>query len=132
LQLKWLTATLDKIGSEKPVMLFMHHNPERPNPAATPPPKTNGLIDTSQLLDLVLPRRNVKALLTGHLHAWSHTRIEGLHLVGLPATSYTFDAKQPLGWVDCTVDEGGAKLTLRSILPDHDRNGERVDLRWRA
>lgn len=130
-QLKWLTETLDRTG-DKPTIVIMHHNLNRPDPAATQPAKFIGLVDTQPLLDLLLSRRNVKALLTGHLHTWAQSQIDGLHLVALPAVAYVFDAKQPSGWVDCLVDEGGAKLSLRCVKPGDERNGQTVDLRWRA
>ncbi len=130
-QLAWLKRTLEASG-EKPVMVFMHHNPEPPRPYTTQPAKAIGLTDTQPLLDLLVPRRNVKSLFTGHLHRWSQDQMDGLHLVSLPAVAYVFNAKEPSGWIDCQVTDRGATLSLRTISPDDARDSQRVELAWRA
>src|SRR5437867_5827607 len=71
-QLHWLAEGLDN-RKQKSAIVLVHHNPD-------PDPSHNGLTDTKALLDLLKPRRQVKALLFGHTHAWSVKEEDGLHL----------------------------------------------------
>ena len=117
----WLAKALDAEAT-KPTLVFVHHNPAVGNAGA--------LQDAQELLDLLAPRRQVKALVFGHTHVWDVSNREGLYLVNLPAVAYPFNASQPLGWCRLTPNDGGATLELRPLGAKEFR--DRHDLRWRA
>jgi 3',5'-cyclic AMP phosphodiesterase CpdA len=125
-QRAWLAAALDARAS-KPALVMVHHNP-----VAAVAGKTSGLLDSEELLALLLPRRHVKALFFGHTHVWRLAERDGLHLVNLPAVAYPFKKEEVTGWVDCKLRDGGAALELRAIDPLHPHHGKISELTWRA
>lgn len=120
-QLEWLAQTLD--ASARPTLVFVHHNLSKESP--------NALTDTTALLDVLQPRKAVKAVFFGHTHAWSVADHEGLHWVNLPAVAYPFEAGQPLGWCRFRAVDGGGEIELRTVGGDQKDNGKKVALRWR-
>jgi predicted phosphodiesterase len=123
--------------SNKPVIVVVHHEPisaPRPatGPASTQPVKKPSLVDARGLLDLLLPRKQVKAVVYGHTHVWSVQQLDGLHMVNLPAVAYVFDAAQPSAWVDCRLADEGMRLELHCLKANHPKQGEAADLRWRS
>jgi 3',5'-cyclic AMP phosphodiesterase CpdA len=143
-QLAWLKSAIDDPSwKHRNVIVFVHHNPPLPAPAAASAPATQaatqaatkpkfiGLTDGQELLDLLLPRRRVKALFYGHTHQWKRTQIDGMHIVNIPSMAYAF-GPEPLGWTDCRLYPASASLELRCVEPSHARHGDKVDLKWRA
>lgn len=123
-QLKWLAATLDA-NTTTPAIILVHHNPGLDG--------NFGLKDTGALLDVLRPRRQVKAWVYGHTHNWKISQDEsGLHLVNLPPVAYVFREGDPSGWVHATVGVNGMKLKLRCVDPQHKLHGQLVDLKWRT
>ena len=120
-QLEWLARALDARAS-KPAIVLAHHYLFLPG----------GLEDSDALLDVLVPRRQVKAYVFGHSHAWKHTTWQGIHLLNLPAVSWVFDNSQPHGWVDLTLTTSGATVVLHALDKKHPKNGERLDLKWRS
>ena len=125
-QRAWLAAALDA-RARKPALVMVHHNP-----ISTEPGKKAGLLDTEELLALLLPRRHVKALFFGHTHTWRFAEQDGLHLVNLPAVAYPFKKEEVTGWVDCKLRDGGAALALRAIDITHAAHGKTTEIKWRA
>lgn len=125
-QRNWLAKALDERKS-KPALVMVHHNihldPTKPNSA---------LLDTNELFDVLLPRKQVKALFYGHSHRWELKEKDGLHLVNLPAVAYAFAKDQPTGWVDCLLKPGSATLELRSLDEQHPAHGKKTELKWRV
>src|SRR5205823_10801422 len=124
---------------DKPVIVMVHHHPQLPDAAtrattmpATAPVPFAGLVDSQALLDVILPRRQVKMLLFGHTHQWHQGKLEGMHLINLPATAYVFKEGQPSAWVDCTVNDASADLTIRCLDAGHPLNMRKIGLAWRA
>lgn len=74
----------------------------------------------------------MKALFFGHTHAYRRWEEKGIHLVNLPALGYSFNKKQPLGWVKATVGIDGMQLELRSLDRNHPEHDKKHFLRWRA
>jgi 3',5'-cyclic AMP phosphodiesterase CpdA len=102
-------------------------------PGATAKPVPNGsLVDTIPLLNVLLPRKQVKAWFFGHTHAYSHKVIEGMHLVNLPATGWLFAKNQPLGWMDMRLATAGARLELHCLEANHPLQHDRLELKWRV
>jgi 3',5'-cyclic AMP phosphodiesterase CpdA len=127
-QLQWLAETLDA-NPDKPALVFVHHHPEI-GFSLMP----GGIADTAALLDVLSPRRQAKALFFGHTHVWSHKqRHDGLHLVNLPATAYTFSFRQPAAWVDARLFARGATLNLHRVESRHvGRSSDAVHMTWRT
>ena len=120
-QLEWLATTLDAAAA-KPAIVLVHHNPDTHEGA---------LADTPAMLETILPRKQVKALVFGHTHNWQIGEQEGLHLVNLPPVAYVFGEGRPSGWVDALVSDRGMTLTLQCLDPKHPLHGERKELVWR-
>ncbi|MCU0786417.1 MAG: phosphohydrolase, partial [Verrucomicrobia bacterium] len=93
----------------------------------------SGLKDTESLLQVIRPRKQVKAWIFGHTHKWNVAADEsGIHLVNLPPVAYVFQPDNPAGWVHATVRCDGMNLELRGIDTTHKNHGQVVVLRWRA
>lgn len=124
-QLKWLAETLD-VNRKKPAVVLIHHNPGEDG-------KIIGLKDTPALMEIIRPRRQVKAWIYGHTHNWKVSQDEsGLHLVNLPPVAYIFREGDPSGWIHATAQRDGMKLEMRSIDPANKAHGQIVDLKWRT
>lgn len=119
-QLHWLAKTLDA-HSDKPAILFGHHNP-------TKHPKKN-MNDMKAFLDVIVPRKHVKAYIYGHTHAWKVSEFEGVHLINIPTVSAWKDAAEPRGFVVAELAKTGINVTLHAS--DHAKHGERKELIWR-
>jgi Icc protein len=124
-QRRWLATALDA-REEKPAIVVVHHNP-----LFTTPGKMGGLLDTAELWELLVPRKQVKAVLYGHVHKWERRQEDGIHVVGLPPVGYVFAKGDPSGWVEARLRAGGGALELRSIDPNHPAHGQVFDLTWR-
>jgi 3',5'-cyclic AMP phosphodiesterase CpdA len=123
-QLAWLAGALDA-RAKKPAIVVVHHNPDVKE-------KPSGLRDTKALLDVILARKQVKALVFGHTHVWELKSQEGVHFINLPPVAYVFKAGLPNGWVDARVTEGGMTLHLRCLDPKHPKHGEIQEIQWRG
>jgi 3',5'-cyclic AMP phosphodiesterase CpdA len=126
-QIAWLGKALDAQAA-KPAIIVTHHNPPQAKYGNHP----GGITDWPALSDVILPRRQVKALIFGHTHDWTSEQLEGVHLINLPPTAYVFTAGRPNGWVDAYVREDGVSLQLRSLDEKHPEHGQKLDLKWRA
>jgi Icc protein len=125
-QLQWLADSLDK-RPDKPAIVCMHHNPEFAKVK-----EISGLKDTDALIAVLAPRKQVKALVYGHTHHWSHVEKEGIHCVNLPPTAYVFQKNDPNGWVELTLGDSGGRFKLHALDTAHKANGQVLDLKWRA
>ena len=121
-QLDWLATVLDQ-RRDKPALVMVHHNPDRS-------PSPSGLVETDQLLKLLLARDQVKVLFYGHSHHWSLGRQERLHLVNLPPVAYLFQEGDPNGWVDARIRPDGITLVISCIDKQHSLHGKRCELSW--
>jgi predicted phosphodiesterase len=125
-QRAWLAAALDA-NADKPALVLVHHQPDPLIFGIT-----SGLEDAPELLDVLRPRRQVKAYFFGHTHRWDVGRDDsGIHLVNLPPTAYLFEAGRPNGWVHAEIQESGARLELRCLNHTRKDHGQVVNLRWR-
>ncbi|HOX58878.1 MAG TPA: metallophosphoesterase [Candidatus Paceibacterota bacterium] len=124
-QLHWLARTLDA-NRKKPALVLVHHNPGTMT-------KVGGLKDTEALYEIIRPRKQVKAYIFGHTHAWTVEQDpSGLHLVNLPPVAYVFRESDPAGWVHATLERKGMRLELRCLDTAHKSHGQFVRLQWRA
>ena len=107
-------------------VVVIHHNPGTGQ-------NNGGLKDTEALLEILRPRKQVKAWIFGHTHVWHiQPDASGIHLVNLPPVAYIFHPGDPAGWVHATVRSDGMKLELRCLDVGHKDHGQVVDLKWRA
>jgi 3',5'-cyclic AMP phosphodiesterase CpdA len=117
-QLAWLAKTLDA-EPKAPTVVFGHHDP-------------SGLTDEMAFIDVIAPRRQVKAYVFGHTHSWQVARHKsGIHLVNLPAVSYPFAKGEALGWALLTLKESGATVVLRAA-DGHKLDRQTHELAWRS
>lgn len=126
-QLKWLADQLD-LNPKKPAVLVAHHYPI---PKGETGPNKSALSDTKEFLDVILPRKRVKAYVFGHSHRWEFSKIDDLHLVNIPALAWQFDPKQPRGWVDAQLQANGMQLKLQCLDTSHEAHGRSVEIAWR-
>jgi hypothetical protein len=123
-QLDWLAGALDA-NRDKPALVLVHHNPGLTG--------NLGLKDTAAFLEVIRPRKQVKAYIFGHTHAWNVWKDQcGIHLINLPPVSYVFQAGEPAGWVHALLAKKGMRLELRCVDPAHKAQGEVHELLWRA
>jgi Icc protein len=111
-QRAWLARQLDD-RPDATTILLVHHNLDAASRSA--------LTDTEALLEVIRPRRQVKAVVFGHTHVWDARDDAGLHLINLPAVGYPFAANQPIGWCQFRPSPEGGELTLRTIGGDRAR-----------
>ncbi len=124
-QLGWLGRELDA-HADRPAIIVAHHNLELAG-------GKSGLQDTAALIDVLAPRKHVKAYVYGHSHVWGLTRHEcGIHLVNLPPVAYVFKEGRISGWVLMALADRGATLTLRSLDGMHPDEGKTFELEWRG
>jgi 3',5'-cyclic AMP phosphodiesterase CpdA len=123
-QRAWLAGYLDEQSSGKPVVVFVHHNPDAESDGA--------LVDADKLLAILKPKHAVKALLFGHTHVYSFDKQDGMHLVNLPAVGYNFADGHPVGWTEGTFSKQGMSVTLHAIAGETKNDGKTVNLSWRG
>ena len=123
-QLTWLAESLDA-QANKPALVLVHHNPGIDG-------GNMGLKDTIPFLEVIRPRKQVKAYIFGHTHHWSVEQdSSGIHFVNLPPVAYVFREGEPSGWVHMTLHKNGMKLELRCADQGHKAHGQTFDLPWR-
>jgi len=123
-QLDWLAGELDA-NRDKPALVLFHHNPGLSG--------NMGLKDTGAFFEVIRPRKQVKAYIFGHTHAWSVRQDRsGIHLVNLPPVAYVFQPDEPAGWVHAQLDKKGMRLELRCLDTTHKAHGQVHELPWRA
>ena len=123
-QLDWLASALDA-NPHKPALVLIHHNPGISG--------NIGLKDTAALFEIIRPRKQVKAYIFGHTHAWNVWQDEsGIHLINLPPVAYVFQPDEPAGWVHAMLESKGMRLELRCVDLAHKSHGQIVKLHWRA
>ena len=124
-QLDWLAQALDA-NPVKPAIVLVHHNPGLNG-------GNMGLKDTLLFLEVIRPRKQVKAYIYGHTHNWKVEQdFSGIHLINLPPVAYVFQEGEPSGWVHATIRESGVRLELRCVDQAHKAHGQVVNLEWRA
>jgi Icc protein len=128
-QIEWLKRALDQ-HAEKPAIVICHHNVNQPE-AKSGTAQEGGLRDGAALVDVLRPRKHVKAFIFGHTHEWRRWELDGIHFINLPTTAYIFDPHEPRGWVDVRLEKRGMSLMLESLDKTHPKHGKKLVLRWR-
>ena len=120
-QLEWLEQLLDG-QKDVPTIVCLHHNPQK---------TITGLRDTDPFLDLLEPRKQVKAVMFGHTHVYRRWSVAGLHLVNLPAVGYPFNPFEPLGWIQARIQPGSLELKLWTLKENQTQKHRMDVLKWR-
>ncbi len=119
-QRRWLAGYV--AGDPRPTLLFVHHDLGEDDSSLTDAPK---------LLDLIIPLQQVKAIFYGHTHQYKIGAREGVHLVNIPATAYSFSPDQPTGWMLMTRTPNGVNITLHAQGGNTAPDGAASTLTWR-
>jgi len=127
-QLAWLTASLDRRPHRRALVL-VHHPPGK---ASSPGRSRVGLADGVALLTALTARPQVKAVFHGHLHRFDAWTQHGLHVVGLPATSYTFGRGESSGYAEARLTHDTLRVTRRALEPGGRGDGDRFELPLRG
>jgi len=120
-QLEWLEQLLDG-QKDVPTIVCLHHDPKK---------TITGLRDTDPFLDLLKPRKQVKAVMFGHTHVYRRWSVAGLHLVNLPAVGYPFNPFEPLGWIQARIQPGSLELKLWTLKENQTQKHRMDVLKWR-
>jgi Icc protein len=120
-QRDWLRTYL-RVCDDTPTILIVHH----------PIAGKDALLDARRLLDLIKPVAKVKALVHGHSHAFGLSRCEGLHVISLPATGYSIQDTEPVGWVEARLTSDHGEFALHAIGGNTGLDGSTKRLRWRT
>ena len=128
-QIEWLAQALDQ-HAEKPAIVICHHNVNQPE-AKSGTAQEGGLRDGAALVDVLRPRKHVKAFIFGHTHEWRRWELDGIHFINLPTTAYIFDPDEPRGWVNIRLEKRGMSLMLESLDKTHPKHGKKLALNWR-
>ena len=130
---QWLANSLDRHG-DKPALIVTHYPPAFEHEAIEHPFVDSTLGDTDELFEIIVSRKQVKALFVGHWHLWHVAQSHGIHIISLPSVSSSFRPSDPSGWVSVKVQDDGMVLTLNHSNPrsglhkDHRRD---ISLQWR-
>lgn len=92
-QLEWLEGVLDS-GARLATILFVHHPGES---------SSMGCRDFKALVSLADRCAVVRAIVTGHDHAYGVRRIGGVDHIMLPAAGFSFDAESDCGWIEANL-----------------------------
>jgi 3',5'-cyclic-AMP phosphodiesterase len=120
-QRNWLATYLDQ-SDARPTLLCLHH----------PPGEGDGdLLDTDRLMRIIEPHAQVKAIVYGHSHAYRFSKHEGIHLINLPATGYSFGENAPVAWVEACLDAKQGHFRLHVIKGNTEQDDQTTTLTWR-
>ena len=120
-QRAWLRRFLDGTPPV-PTILAMHHALDD---------NDKSLFDAEQLVKLIAPFRQVKAIVHGHWHEFKHEVVEGIHDIQLPAVGIPLADGIPIGWLDAVFTSDGAEFTMRSIGADPPPQPAKLAVEWR-
>jgi len=127
-QIDWLAAALGNL-KDRPAIVVGHHPLDR-EPGLFG--ENIGMLDGKPLWNVLTHFPHVKAYVFGHTHRWDVQKREGIYLVNLPSTAYTFNAGQPKGWIEMWLDGQGARLQLHHVTdaPLSPGAADSAVLRW--
>ncbi|MHC4461309.1 MAG: metallophosphoesterase family protein [Planctomycetota bacterium] len=121
-QRRWLQDYLKKCD-DTPTILCVHH---------TLGDSDGCLLDVPRLYHIIEPVRKVKAIVYGHSHKYGFSEFEGIHLINVPATAYSFNENEPVGWVNARLTARGGDFTLRVVAGNRENHGSVKRLKWRV
>lgn len=121
-QRTWLERYLAS-SDDTPTLVFVHH---------TPGDNDGELLDAERLLRILAAHRKVKALIFGHSHRYRFDRMDGFHLINLPAVGYNFNDAEPTGWTEVELSAEGANFKLHAIGGNTEGNGKITSVAWRG
>jgi Icc protein len=120
-QREWLARFLDSTEAIPTIICFHHALDDN----------DKSLFDADRLLRMLLPRRQVKAIIHGHWHKFLHYDVEGLHVVQLPSIGLALADGVPIGWVIATFTPFGANMEMSVIATPAGPIPSAFSLKWR-
>lgn len=121
-QRAWLERYLAS-SDDTPTIVFVHH---------TPGDGDIELMDAERVLRILKASRKVKALMFGHSHRYRFDKIDGFHLINIPAVGYNFQDEEPTGWLEAEFTAEGANFKLHAIGGNTEGNGKTTSVSWRG
>ncbi len=118
-------AWLDKFLAESdqtPTIVCFHHALDD---------NDKSLVDVDRLLGVILPHKQVKAIIHGHWHDLRRYEIDGVHVLQLPSAGLPLVPDVPIGWLNATFTGSGAEFEMRSIEPHREKILDSFSLEWR-
>lgn len=100
-QVRWMYGALRE-RADKPAIVFTHHQPEF---GWDMDGKSGGLYDTAQVWGVIQKHAHVKAWLSGHIHTFKSSDLDGVRMVSLPSTGY--DRRSWCGWAMIELNDEG-------------------------
>ena len=120
-QREWLTRFLDSADATPTIVCFHHALDDN----------DKSLFDADRLLRILLPRRQVKAIIHGHWHKLLHYDMEGLHVIQLPSIGLPLADGVPIGWLSATFTVSGANFEMHPIAAPEHQVLSAFSLKWR-
>ncbi len=120
-QRAWLDAFLTE-SDDTPTIICFHHALDD-NDAS--------LVDVDRLFRVILPHKQVKAIIHGHWHDLRRYQIDGIHVLQLPSAGLPLVPDVPIGWLNATFTGSGADFAMRSIEPHREKVLDSFSLEWR-
>lgn len=120
-QREWLARFLDESGSIPTVICFHHALDDN----------DKSLFDADQLLGVLLPRPQVKAILHGHWHKLRRYDVDGLHVIQLPSIGLPLADGVPIGWLSATFTASGADFEMHPLAAPTSPIPSAFSLKWR-
>ena len=120
-QRAWLRGFLEQTPPV-PTILAMHHALDD---------NDKSLFDAEQLVRLVAPFGQVKAIIHGHWHKFKHEVVEGIHDIQLPSVGLPLADGIPIGWLETVLTADGAEFTMRTIGAGPPPQLSKLTVEWR-
>lgn len=117
----WLRRLLET-SDQRPTLIVVHHPLDEDD---------DNLLDSDRLLRLIQPFQQVKAIFTGHNHAYRVDSREGIHIVSLPALGMPFDEREPVGWIEACLTSTGGLFAFHAVGKNRSRDQSVTTLTWR-
>jgi len=120
-QRDWLARFLDGTDAVPTIVCFHHALDDN----------DKSLFDAERLLRVLLPRKQVKAIIHGHWHKLRRYDIEGLHVVQLPSVGLPLEQGVPIGWLSATFAGAGAGFQMHATGEPASPIPHPFSLHWR-
>lgn len=117
----WLRHLLET-SDRRPTLVVVHHPLDDDD---------DSLLDSDRLVRLLRPFPQVKAILTAHDHVYRISSCEGIHVLRLPAVGMPFDVREPVGWVEASLEARRGVFTFHAVGENRTGDGAMQTLAWR-
>ena len=116
----WLSQHLENTD-DKPTIICLHHTLGQGD---------SDLLDTERFFRIIKPFKKVKAVIYGHSHKYNFSKLDGIHLINLPAVGYSFGKNVPVGWIEANLTAEGGNFKFHVIKGDKKEGSTIKNLKW--